>query len=274
MSAGVGLDYSASSAQISVNTANIATNTAAILVAQKGIYYGDLTRASDTQLQLAGVTNTPGVAEVNGTIVDLATPKTVNISDNLAEGGSPSVSTSYYVYLSSSGNLQLSATAPTALGYRSGDATRRLVGYCYIHISNRFLYDQCVCGIKEEKFFEFTLTGDISKNTGSSAWVNWDTIFGLAVMPGTLVFIDSVCNLKSDNSATNGLACKVKDDLGERFSKLESFTNSKYAGISIPKIYNSSVFSIETTFVYYYYNSGDSYTIEDTSYIQVLRRTP
>lgn len=80
---------------------------------------------------------------VAGESFDLATtPYTVDVADNLIEGGSLSTSTPYFLYLKNSANAAgqgaaFSATTPNSFGERTGDSNAFLCGYGYINGSTQ-----------------------------------------------------------------------------------------------------------------------------------------
>jgi len=111
------------------------------------VAFGRLVRNSATEIQLEALR--PGTHEsifVRNQEITLSTPKTCNNTTNLIDsngedsGSTPSASTRYYAYLSSSGILRLSATAPSSgyLGSEGGAANWRYVGDVRLDASTEF----------------------------------------------------------------------------------------------------------------------------------------
>lgn len=144
---------------------------------------------------------------VDSTLVDLATPKTLTLGASIAdliETGAPSADTLYNIYLNSTG-VGLSAYAPLASGYMTGDATRRFFGAVYLDANKECAKEWNFCGFGRTIVSDF-LASNITRTSGSGYY--------------TVLTLDNVVTLENTISRISGKVTFYQDGITTQMAEL------------------------------------------------------
>ena len=162
---------------------------------------GELLRNSATELQFGQRNCTSGRFQVDKKLVDLTTPKTLPLGGliaDLIEGGSPSADTLYSEYIYDDGLIGLSATAPLANGYRTGDEYNRFIGAVYLDGSKECAEEWNFCGFGNTICIE-DLASTITRTSGAGVYVMM-TLANVVTLPGTVITASYRTRSKSTGS--------------------------------------------------------------------------
>jgi len=252
--------------------------------------YGRLKRNSTTQYQIEPVS--VGIKDfvyVNDERVDISTPKTNNMSDNLLtatgtdSGGSAAGSTLYNSYLSNSlasyapSSLRLSATAPTNryLAASGNGANWLFVGALETDGSTQIAHDRQLCGYGIDHSFDY-LAGNVVRSSGSVQWYNILTIADVTLLDTTELQIFAqhyavstvAGNVNSriyDSTAAAALSFGIDNTNAHGWS----------AELQLGAYSSSSIQLRSFSFDYYYPGSGTTtyYSGTENTFVHVYRFT-
>ena len=237
-------------------------------------YYGELSRYSATQIKLSGRDNTPQFVEVNGSSIDISTAKTVNVgtsSDNLIEGGSPSASTLYNIYLSDSGTLQLSVTSPNSNGYRTGDSNNRFVGAVYLDADTEVAEEYNLCGIMQ-KYRSYESPSEIVRTTGDSD--NYDMLVfeNVVLLENTNILAMASVNMEQEDMGLLYTQLYI-DSSSDKISSEISIGNNVTHTCPLRIAYISDSIQTKDIHCQYLYLSGSTVRIWSDSKLEIIRVT-
>ena len=238
-------------------------------------YYGKLTRYSASQIKLSGRENTPQFVEVNGSSIDISTAKTVDVGaspDNLIEGGSPSASTLYNVYLSDNGNLRLSATSPNSYGYRTGDSSNRFVGAVYLDASTEVADEYNLCGIMQ-RYRSYEEPSQITRSSGSAGYYDMVEFENVVLLPNTMILAMGAVNMKEESGDGN-IKSRLYIDSTSDAAYCEFDVSSGQTHTCVSSIaYLSTTVQTKDVHCEYYYDSGTVIVWSDSK-LEIVRATP
>ena len=199
----------------------------------------DLDRTSATVATLSRRKYTSGLVGIQNWLVNLADGDitlTVGASaDDLLEGGSPSASTLYNLYLkwlASGAILRLSATAPGDDGYRTGDPAALFIGAVYLDGSKEIAQAWNIAGVGEQDAHEEYLSSNIVKSSGSIGdWTEILKISNVVIVPNTV--LDIAAYLFAEGDAAMYFASRLRID-----STTVVDAAPKHGSASFPVSYN------------------------------------
>jgi len=250
--------------------------------------YGRLKRNSTTQYQIEPVS--PGIKDfvyVNDERVDISTPKTNNMSDNLLtatgtdSGGAAAIDTLYNSYLSNSSasyapsSLRLSATAPTNryLAASGNGANWLFVGALETDGLTQITHDRQVCGYGTD-IYNLSLVGNTVRSSGGAAY------YSILAIPNVVTLDTTDVIFQGSHAMLFSVPGYVLSSLGIAgnslcYSKQDSvYGNTLFASQTCT--YNSgSIQSLDYAFYYYYPGAGTVtvYGGAESTFVNIIRIT-
>lgn len=228
---------------------------------------GVVTRVDADTIRISQRQGTSGGVLISGVQVDLsagAIDCAVGAApDNLIEGGAPSASTLYNLYLVNDGTFAMSATAPTTNGYRTGDTTALHMGAVYLDGSTQVAasYNLCGYGIKSYTF----VNGAISKSSGGTGYfdVTGCCLGNVVLLHGSRLSSAFDLTCYADTASVYQSSKLIVEGLDESVQSTVSPTTANASGhISSRSVIDSAgIAEIDIT-SQFYYTTGTTYTID------------
>lgn len=151
----------------------------------KNNYSARISRTT-TVLTISGILDKK--IEVNDETIDLSIDKSIDLTlATLIETGSPVADSTYFCYISDSGNFEIGTTGFDSNGYRTGDTTRKFVCAISTDSSVQMKNDNYIRPINQEIVGpEIVLGTTITQTTGTAQYEDILTA-NLLVIPRTKV---------------------------------------------------------------------------------------